>query len=336
MLAPAVPATSTAHPDAGTRWYRLPGLAVVGFLVAVSFALGAVTGVVGPLIWATALGILVAPVVRSRRCTEPGVVAARTTVLRVGVALLGLRVSLGDLASVGLAGMVVVLGTIVLTMVITTWLGRRLGLPSGLSLLIATGTAICGASAIAAMNTVTRASSAAVGYAIAMVTVFGTLAMLAIPALAAAIGLSSHEAGLWAGASIHEVAQATGAGGMISQDALDVATLVKLSRVVMLGPLIVLVAILNRSREGTAARVPTFVIVFVALMVVSSLVPFPTVLIDAGTTLSGVLLAAGLAALGLGIAPSALRAAGATPLILGLGASAVAIVTSLGLIALTT
>jgi uncharacterized integral membrane protein (TIGR00698 family) len=311
-----------------------PGLALVGLLVAAGFALNRAVPSLSPLLWAMGLGVLAAPLARSRAAAAPGIRLSARTLLRTGVALLGVRVSLGELAHIGPSGVLLAAGTVTATLGLTTLLGRRLGVPPSLSLLIATGSGICGASAIAAMDTVARAREEHVGYAVATVTVFGSAAMLALPPVAAALGLSHQEAGLWAGASIHEVAQATAAGAVISAGALKLATLVKLTRVVLLAPAVAAVGALSRRSGGErgGARVPGFVLAFLALVALRSLVSLPAGLVDAATTVSTVLLAAALAALGLGVSVGALRAAGLRPLALGLAAWMTAAATALALV----
>lgn len=308
------------------------GLLTVGLIVAAGFACSRVVPSVGPALWAVAFGMLLAPLARSRPANSAGVRVAATHLLRSGVALLGLSISLGELAEVGLSGIAAAMATVVSTMALTVWLGRRLGVDGGLAILIAAGTAICGASAIIAVNVATRARDEHIGYAVATVTMFGTAAMLLLPWLSGLIGLSEHEAGMWAGASVHEVAQAAAAGAVISGSALKVATLVKLSRVVMLAA--VVAAVSARSGDGTSAkpRIPGFVIGFVALVIVRSVVPLPGEVLQAAALTSSVLLAAGLAALGLGMRVSALRGAGSRPLLLGLAASGVAAISALSVL----
>lgn len=313
----------------------VPGLAVVLVLVLAGFALNRGVPSASPLLWAMALGVLAAPLARRRAATATGIRFSATHLLRVGVALLGLRISLGELAGVGVGGVAVAAGTIATTMLATGFLARHIGVPDKLALLIATGTAICGASAIAAMDSVTRARDEDVGYAVATVTIFGTAAMLLLPVAAGLLGLDDAQAGMWAGASIHEVAQATGAGAVISVAALKTATLVKLCRVVLLAPT---VALVNRrvSAENASgpARVPGFVLAFLALVGVRTVLHLPPAVLDVAGVASTVLLAAGLAALGLGVRIQALRSAGVRPLLLGLTAWAVAASTALGLVLL--
>jgi uncharacterized integral membrane protein (TIGR00698 family) len=321
---------------AGALRARVPrpaaGLAVVALLVAGAFGCSSLVPAASPLLWAMALGIPAGTWARSRPATAPGVAFAATHLLRAGVALLGLRISVGDLAEVGLGGLGVAAGTIAVTLPATRWLGRRLRVPGDLALLVATGSAICGASAIAAMNAVVRAREEDVGYAVATVTVFGTAAMLLLPVAAALLGLGDAQAGLWAGASVHEVAQVTVAGAAVSTAALKVATLVKLCRVVLLAPTVALVGGRSHRPAHGAARVPGFVLAFLVLVAIRSLLPVPAAALDAAGVLSTVLLAGGLAALGMGIRPRALHGAGARPLLLGLAAWGIAATTALALV----
>ena len=321
--APQRPAATAAGPAAG--------LLVVALLVAAGFLANRAVPSASPLLWAMGLGVVAAPLVRARPSTGVGIRMSATHLLRAGVALLGLRISASELAGVGVAGIVAAAGTVVVTLLATVWVGRRLRVPDRLALLIAGGSAICGASAIAALNTAVRARDEDVGYAVATVTVLGTAAMLVLPPAASLLGLADAQAGAWAGASIHEVGQATAAGAVISTAALKAATPVKLCRVVLLAPVVALVG----RREGqTTGRVgvPGFVLAFVGLVALRSVADLPAAVIDVGTAASAILLAAGLAALGLGVRPRALVAAGARPLLLAVAASAVASATALALV----
>jgi uncharacterized integral membrane protein (TIGR00698 family) len=275
------------------------------------------------------LAVLAAPLVQRWPTTAPGTQFAATSLLRAGVALLGLRISLGELASLGDRGFVVALTTIAATYAITQRLGSRLGVPNKLTQLIATGSAICGASAIAAMNATAGAREEDVTYAVATVTVFGSFAMLMLPVFSRTLGLTDAQAGMWVGGSVHEVAQATAAGAAISVGALKIATLVKLCRVLLLAPAIATVNARSRGRVTAWTKVPRFLLCFLALAALRSLIPIPGAVLAASATVSTAMLAAGLAALGLRIRPAALMATGPRPLALGLAASVVAGVTAL-------
>lgn len=309
---------------------RLRGLAAVAGLVALAFALAGLVPGLSPLLWAMGLGLLAAPLVRRAGGAEAGVDFAARSLLRAGVALLGLRIALGDLASLGASGVVLAAATLAVTFGFTVWLGRRLGVARGATLLIAAGCSICGAAAIAAMRSVTDAEEEDVGRAVAAVGVLGTLAMLLVPVLGTQVlGLGEERTGMWAGASIHEVAQVTAAGAAISVAALKTATLVKLVRVVLLAPT---VALAGRGSRTRATPVPPFVLAFLGLVLVRTAIPLPQELLDGAAIASLLLLAAGMGALGLQIRPRSLVAGGARPLLLATAATGCALVTGLALV----
>jgi uncharacterized integral membrane protein (TIGR00698 family) len=314
----------------------VPGLAVVGTLATVAFALGGVLPAVSPLIWAMLLGALTASIVRRAPATRAGITLSARRLLRIGVALLGLRVSLGEISALGVSGLTLAAGTVTITLIATVGMGGLLGVERKLTLLIAAGSSICGAAAIAAMDAATRADEEDVGYAVATVTIFGTLAMLLIPVVGLHIvDLGPRRTGLWAGASIHEVAQVAGAGGGISAIALKAATLVKLARVVLLAPAVAAVnAAMRDGHKRSKLTVPAFVMAFLALVVVRSAVDVPSDVLAIAEVVSTLLLAAALAGLGLQINIHALRRAGLRPLALGFAASLVAAVTGLSLVAI--
>jgi uncharacterized integral membrane protein (TIGR00698 family) len=316
----------------------LPGLALVGALVGAGILLNLAITQISTLIFAMALGVLLAPLAAKAPAAGPGIAFAARPLLRAGVALLGLRISLHAVSSLGASGVVVAVSVVVVTLLLTIALGRVLGVDPSLAILIGTGSAICGASAIAAMQGVARADEDSVGYAIGTVTLFGSVAMLALPyAFVPALGLSDHVGGLWAGASIHEVAQVAAAGAAISPAALKIAALMKLTRVVLLAPTVAIAAWLRGGKaESTPGRralpVPGFVLAFLALVVVRTVVDVPSIVLRIDNWAVTCLLGGALAALGLRTTLASFRAAGGRPLLLGLGAWLVALFVSLGLL----
>jgi uncharacterized integral membrane protein (TIGR00698 family) len=314
----------------------LPGLALVGALVGAGILLNLAITQVSTLIFAIGLGVLLAPLASRRPTAAPGIAFAARPLLRAGVALLGLRISLHAVSSLGASGLAVAVGVVVVTLLVTILLGRALGVDPALSILIGTGSAICGASAIAAMQGVARADEDSVGYAIGTVTLYGSIAMLALPyAFVPALGLSDHVGGLWAGASIHEVAQVAAAGAAISPAALKIAALMKLTRVVLLAPTVAIAAWLRGGKAEATGRtlpVPGFVLAFLALVIVRTVVDVPSIVLRIDNWAVTCLLGGALAALGLRTTLASFRAAGGRPLLLGLGAWVTALVVSLGLL----
>jgi uncharacterized integral membrane protein (TIGR00698 family) len=216
---------------------------------------------------------------------------------------------------------------LVSTFLFTVWLGRRLGVDGKLAELIAAGTSICGASAVIATNTVTQGRDDQVAYAVACVTVFGSLAMFLYPLLPVALHLGPHAFGLWAGSSIHEIAQVVAAAFQNGKESGDLATIAKLSRVMMLAPVVLTLGFLARWRrpEGRgaargAAPLPWFVFGFIALIGLNSVVALPPVVQSRVVELTTFLLSVALAAMGLETDIGKLKAEGLRPLLLGAGA----------------
>ena len=204
---------------------------------ALALALSTVVPLLGPLLIALVIGVIV---VNSRLGSHPAIAdhgAATRFLLRLGVAALGLRLPFADIVSIGPSGLLVIAATVVATFTGTQYVGRRLGLECGLVTLVATGFSICGAAAIAAVEDTVRAKQQHVALAVAMVTIYGSAMIIAVPWLAGVVGLSDGQAAIWAGASIHEVAQVAAAGSLIGTFAVALAMTVKLGRVALLAPL---------------------------------------------------------------------------------------------------
>jgi uncharacterized integral membrane protein (TIGR00698 family) len=269
-----------------------------------------------------------------------GIAFAMRRLLRVGIVLLGLQVSLAQVASLGAAGIGVIAAVLFATFLFAKLAARVIGVEPELAELIAAGTAVCGASAVIATNTVTRASDEDVAYAVACVTIFGSLATLLYPLLRGPLMLSPRAYGLWTGASIHEVAQVVAAAFQGGAAAGPLATIAKLTRVLLLAPLVLTLGAWARrrargaDRAGAADRPPTpwFVFGFVALVVLNSATRLPPPVAQTLAELTSLLLSAALAAMGLETDIRKLRTRGARPLVLAAGAWAFIGATSLALI----
>lgn len=305
----------------------LPGLVLAGIIGAAAVSMRELPGLVifSPMILAVILGVIFANVVGVPAQTRAGIAFCQRSVLRFAIVLLGFQVTLGQLASIGAAGLAAVALTLVATFVFTIAAGRALGVERKLAELIAAGTSICGASAIVAANSVTGARQEDVAYAVACITLFGTVAMLTLPLLAPVAGLDGHAFGIWAGASIHEIAQVVGASFQNGAEAGEAGTVAKLARVMMLAPVVIgLGALAARSgaRQGNAARVPMpwFVFGFIAIVLFNSAVELPAELRQAFAIATTALLSLGLAAMGLQADISQIRSRGLRPLLLAFSA----------------
>jgi uncharacterized integral membrane protein (TIGR00698 family) len=270
--------------------------------------------------------------------TEAGIAFAARDVLRLGVALLGLRIAFSDIAALGLANVEAIIGLVILTIVTGMVLARLLARRSWhYGALTGGAVAICGASAALAITAVlprNKISEQDTLLTVVGVTTLSTLAMILYPAIFSAIGLTDAEAGFLVGATIHDVAQVVGAGYSISNEAGDTATIVKLMRVALLP--VVLIAFTLAAREGGRGQwmPPWFLIGFIALMLLANLVALPVWLTDAASTASRAFLLVAVAALGVKTSLAELRKVGAAKMAVILAATVVLLVGALAYVLL--
>ena len=221
-----------------------PGLVFVGVVTFVGFVIHWNFETISPLVASLVLGVLIGNIISIPKIFVSGQKFAAKKVLRFGIVLLGTQLALKQVVDLGGRELIVVVGVVALTFLGTLWLGPRLGISKSLSLLIATGFSICGASAVAAMEGVVEADEEEVTYAIALVTLCGSLAIVLLPLFRNVLSLSDPQLfGSWVGASVHDVAQVIATSSTGGETAVHAATVVKLSRVVLLAPLVAIVSI---------------------------------------------------------------------------------------------
>lgn len=315
-----------------------PGFLGVAGVVVLSHWISELIGWLSPLVASVGIAAVLSNLGLVPDVARPGLCFAAQRILRVGVALLGFQLALGQMLDLGAPGLAVVAAVVTATFFGTQWAGRRLGLSRDLSLLVATGYAICGASAIAAMDGVIEAEDEETAYAIGLVTLCGTLSIAALPALRIPLGLDAVAFGSWVGASVHDMGQAVATAATGGSSALKAGVVVKLTRVVLLAPIIAGVSLSRRrararlAAPGTTgpidttdrirkpALVPAFVVGFLAAAAIRSTGILPPTLLEGIQTLDTVLLAGALAGLGAGVDVKRLWGVGGRPLALGLGA----------------
>ena len=271
-----------------------------------------------------------------------GITFGKQTLLRFGIVLYGVRLTFQDIAHVGVAGLVIDLVMLSCTFLLAWWAGTRLfHLDRTTAILIGAGSAICGAAAVMATDPVVRGRAEQVAVAISTVVVFGTSAIFLYPYLYhlnlahPLVAMSARAYGIFAGSTIHEVAQVVAAGRSVGANAADTAVITKMVRVMLLAPfLLVLSAYLAQSKssvdksgvdapgtDAPAARskltIPWFALWFVAVAALHSLVPVPATWISGAVSSDNVILAMAMAALGLTTHVSAVGKAGVKPIALG-------------------
>lgn len=311
-----------AGPGNSTRSLR-PGLAVVAVATALAFLAAAVVPGMNSSTAAVILGALLTNLGLHRPALRAGTHLAGHRLLRIAVVLLGLQLALPQLVHLGATGLAVVLVTVAATFTGTRLLGRLLGVSPGRSLLVATGFSICGASAVAAMEPVAGGRKEDTGIAVALVTLCGSLAIVVLPLLRVPLGLDVTAFGSWVGASVHDVGQTVATANRVP-GALTTAVVVKLTRVVLLAPLVIGVSLARRGGRGGDSGtsgivpVPLFVLGFLAAVALRSSGVLPGAVLHGGTIVREVLLAAALVGLGTGIHLPALWRTGGRSLVLGL------------------
>lgn len=312
----------------------LPGLAVCAAGALTAWATNRFLPAVSPLLIAILLGALWRNLLPIPPALSSGVAFCARTLLRAGIVLLGLQLSLASIAALGPGVLLLVLLSVGCTFAAALWFGKLLGVSPAQRMLIASGFAICGAAAVAATQNATRARTQEVATAIGLVVLFGTLMIPAVPLLGGLLGMPSEAVGLWIGASTHEVAQVVAAGEMVGGAALSVAVTVKLARVLTLAPIVAGVALYTRrsQRSNDAALppvVPLFILGFIAAMLLRTSGLLPAGVLDAAQVLQTFLLSAAMFALGLDVHLRSLLRVGRRPVLLGLIATLVILAVSL-------
>ncbi len=278
----------------------------------------------GPtLLYALLFGMTLHFLSEEGRCLA-GVDFCSRTILRLGVALLGVRITLEQVATLGIGPVLIVVAGVILTIFVGTLLARALGLSRDMGLLTGGSVAICGASAALALSAVMPRNETHERNTIMTVvgvTTLSTVAMIVYPLIVGVLGLSDTEAGVFLGGTIHDVAQVVGAGYMISDDAGDVATFVKLLRVAMLVPAVMVFIFLFRNNRkeagsGKVPALPSFLVAFVVIVLINSLGWIPPLVTDVFTDLSRWCMVAAIAALGIKTSFQKLAVVGWKPVIL--------------------
>jgi uncharacterized integral membrane protein (TIGR00698 family) len=314
-----------AKPRTPARMGWLPGLGAAFGVALLARAASDVVPGVSSLLLAVLAGMIACHVGLIAPVLEDGLKIAAKRLMRIGVVLLGVRLSFDQLVDLGVGPLLVVATTVAATFFGTQWLGRRLGMSRDLSLLLATGYSICGASAIAAVEGTTDADEDEVAAAIGLVTLFGTLSMIALPVVAGLLSLDDSTAGSWIGAATHDVAQVVAGASTIGSAAVTTAVVVKLARVVMLAPLVAGVSMHRRrtspaSNDTTSARppiMPLFVVGFLAAIALRSTGVLSDDVVGHVKTIEGIVLATAMVGLGAGVKIATLRRLGTAPLRVG-------------------
>jgi len=242
---------------------------------------------------------------------------ASTYLLQVSVVGLGFGMNLLDSLRAGSDGMLFTLFSVVSVMFIGILLGKWLGVTKIPSYLIASGTAICGGSAIAAVGPIAKANESEMSVSLATIFVLNAIALFLFPVLGHWMNLSQHQFGMWAAIAIHDTSSVVGAGATYGEEALKVATTVKLTRALWIIPLSVFTSFYFKSK-GDKVFIPWFIFFFILAMVLNTYVAIPTVLTHDIVSVSRQCLTLTLFFIGAGLSRETIKSVGVKPLILGI------------------
>ena len=331
-----------------------PGLAITGGVAVIAYLASHNISFLKnyQMIMAIIIGAFVYNVVGLPAAASEGVTFSLRRILRFSIVLLGLQITAQQAAEVGAAGIAMIAIGLLATLIVTVPVGRLLGVPRGLALLIGVGTAICGASAIISAKAAVRGDDEDAAYAIASVTLFGTAAIFIYPMANDLLHLTPHTFGLWAGASIHEVAQVMATAFDGGPEALRIGAIAKLTRVAMMAPVIIALGEMSlrfgfgRADAKVRPPFPWFLVGFLAMVGVASFVAMPHTsggIVDAAALLVGdhmseisaataFLLSMAMAAMGMHTNIRHIKSKGARPLLLGLFSTLFISLMTLGMI----
>ncbi|GAA4162204.1 YeiH family protein [Gryllotalpicola daejeonensis] len=341
---------------------RLAGLALCVAIALVATGLGALVPVVGAPVFGIVIGAIIAAFLKPGAPTDAGAAWAGKYVLQASVVVFGTGLSIVQVLQTGWHSLPVMLGTLAIALLGAWLIGRALGLDGDVRTLIGVGTGICGASAIAATQSVIKAKSADVAYAIGTIFTFNVIAVVTFPFIGRALGMSDHSFGLWAGTAINDTSSVVAASFSFSAAAGAYGIVVKLTRTLMIIPITVALALYKRRQAvradasagvasaedaaGAAAKtepgrvawnkvVPMFLIWFLVAVAVDSLGVFPQSWHPYLSQLGSFMITVALAGIGLGTRVGVLRQAGLRPLVLGASLWVLVALSSLGLQAVT-
>ena len=325
-----------------------PGLsAAVALAIVARLVTGYLPSVIAEVTVAILLGVVIATLAGSRmQGLDPGLQFASQRVLRLGIILLGARLSLAEVARIGAPSTIVIVAVMAVSFLVVLAASRLVKMEGRLAVLIAVGTAVCGNTAIVATAPIIGARAREVAYAVATITLFGTIAIFLYPAIGRALAVPQSSFGLWAGVAVNDTSQVVATSAAYGSQALDVATVVKLIRNALMAPLLLLIATWWTSREKDAAvsagrgirrAVPLFVLGFLALATLRTLGVIDAAEASTLDVAARALILVALTAVGMSIRVGELRATSWRPFAVGLsvalavGLGSLAVILALGL-----
>ncbi len=301
----------------------MSGLLAVGLVGFLSITIGGVTSYVSSPVIALLVGFLLSNAGLTGSWAQPSLQFAAGPLLKLGIALLGFRLAFSEISEIGsYVGICIVISLVLIVFLGIRKIGSLTKISNSLGLLIATGFSICGLSAIAAMKPLSGADDEEVGYALGLVTLFGSLSVVVLPLFQLIFDLGSSDFGWWVGLAVHDTGQVVATASIDSDKALDAAVLVKMARILMLAPILIGVSFLRNEKRSDQKRryriIPMFIIGFLAAATLRSLDVFSDQVIEAIGDIRSFFIASAMFGLGAGVRLKALSSLGGRPLVFGL------------------
>ncbi len=315
-----------------TRVSMLHGILLIALFACAAFYIGEAQILkdisFSPMIIGIILGMLYANSLRTHlpETWVPGIQFCSKKVLRLGIILYGFRLTFQDIVNVGVAGIVVDVIIVVVTILGGIWIGRLLKMDRDTALLTSVGSGICGAAAVLGAESTIRTQAYKTAVAVATVVIFGTISMFLYPIAYRSgwVDLTPQEMGIYSGATLHEVAHAVGAGNAMGTEISNVSIIVKMIRVMMLVPVLLILGVWaarRNAKDGATAEkgkvnIPWFAVGFLAVIGFNSLNLLPPIFVDAINYVDTFLLTMAMAALGAETSIDKFKKAGAKPFVL--------------------
>lgn len=305
-----------------------PGVAMAVALATVATVLGKLAPIVGAPVFAIVIGIVLSTLRKPKINAEAGLKFSAKTVLQASIVILGTGLSFTQVVTTGTSSMPVLIGTLLVALVGAWFFGRLLGITKDLRSLIGVGTAICGASAVAATDAVISASESDVSYAIATIFTFNVAAVLTFPSIGHALGMTSHAFGLWAGTAVNDVSSVVAAASIFSPAATSYAIIVKLTRTLMIIPITLALSFVrsNKSQDHEGSQIklkhfhkvlPIFIAWFLLAVTLNTFKVIPAAWHSDLSYAAQFMITVALGAIGLSSRVDKIRSAGIKPLALG-------------------
>jgi len=253
---------------------------------------------------------------------KPSLDFSSRQLLKIGISLLGFRLAFSEISKIGsLAGILIIICVVAISFSLIIWIGKKISVSQPLTLLVAAGFPICGISAITAVKPLSGADDKETGYAVGLVTIFGSISILLFSILQPVFDFEMNTLGWWIGLSVHDTSQVVAAASTAGESALDTAVVVKICRILLLAPMLLLISLNSKKTITKDQRktfpIPIFILGFIAAAALSSTEVLTDGFLDTIGEIRNFLITAAMFGLGAGIRLNSIKGLGIKPLLLG-------------------